>query len=183
MNILTQKAFRYYNKRDGPMACLRNIPYDEAIQINHKFKHTQDERIDYMAQRITFERIMYRSFLRKGGKPKNTFAYYFTVGHKKIIQEYFKEPALLSIPITMFSPETISFTYCDSFLTYSRKDNHPTQRKLYTLYEIENIIDQYGFEFDEGDHMAFIEMQVWDDEPLLSYCIKNNVHGIGINDG
>lgn len=176
MDVLRQLAIHYYDaKAGGPLGCLRSMRQEDIQQVQHKFITTSQEQQEYMRLREAVEKMMYRSFLRKGGKPKQSFAYYFCVGKKEILKRYYTNPASIAIPISYFDPSVISFTYCDSFLTYSRTDNHPTRRKLYTVDEIGKVIDDYGVDFDEDDYMALIEMQLWDTTPLYNFCRDNGL--------
>ena len=175
MEIMNKCAYRYYNKHEGPLLCLGKLSYSEAIKIRHKFIKTELEQKNYLELRSTIEQIIYKSFMAKGGKPKNKYAYYFSIDLKLIIRDYFTDPEYLYMPLSSFDKEVISFTYGDSFLAYSRKDNHPTRRKVYTVDEIGKIADQFGTDFDENNYMAFIEMQLWDEEPLRKYCEENGL--------
>lgn len=172
MKISQCMAYHYYDKMDGPLACLSKLPYEKALTIRHKFVESKNDRITYLKQRQAFERMMYTGFIAKGGVPKSRYPYYFVIGPKDIIREYYQFPAYLTIPVWAFDKAVISFTYCDSFLAYSRKDAHPTRRKIFTIFEIDEVIRNYGADFQKGDYMAFIEMQLWDDEPLRTYASK-----------
>ncbi|GHU36503.1 hypothetical protein FACS1894105_06960 [Clostridia bacterium] len=169
MDIINSVAYHYFEKEDGPLACLCSIPYEQAISISHKKYHTHDDRIYYLKQRMMFEELMLKSFIKKGGDPQKRYAYYFTINEKGFLETYFKNPDYLIVPVSCFDPKTISFTYGDSFYTYTRKDSHPTSRKVYTLNEIIEIIELYGTEFPDDQWYGFIEMQVWDDQTIRSY--------------
>ncbi len=70
--------------------------------------------------------------------------------------------------ISDFNPDTISFTYNKSFETYFRRDNHPTRRKIYTIDEIGNVLDQ------NGEPEDYCEVQVWSNLEILDY-LKSDV--------
>jgi len=76
------------------------------------------------------------------------------------------------LKVSEFCPAHISFTYEKSFDTYFRKDNHPTRRKIYTVNEIGNILNQYG----EPDD--YCEMQVWSDFEIVNQFQNQNIEKI-----
>ncbi|MCX8131612.1 MAG: hypothetical protein N3I35_16150 [Clostridia bacterium] len=176
MKINDLYAYHYYEKEYGPCACILEIPYQDAILINHKNMKTEVERLYYMKQRLMIERNMRAMFIKKGGLPRRNNAFYFTVGRNDFIGELFVDWNFVEIPISEFDPKTITFTYCDSFHAFKRKDDHFTKRKVYTIYEIDEVIDRCGWNFGEKKIPYYIEMQVWDDTVLKKY--SNNVHNM-----
>jgi hypothetical protein len=91
-----------------------------------------------------------------------------------------KEPNAVAVPLRVFSCDIISFTYSDSFYTFSDKTLHGTlipsalhRGRVYRLDELTDAVREFGMppgytnpteEFD-----AYIEAQIWDDRPLWRY--------------
>lgn len=165
-DITKLTAYHYYEKNYGPLACLSSIPYDEAIRYHHKGLESEDELINYMKWRKKIESMMLKGFVQKGGKPMLKYPYYFTINNSERIKSMYSSPEYISLPIKALNPDTVSFTYHDSFLSYSLRSKHPTRRKIYTINEMDSIIRTYGIPKDP----TYIEMQVWDIEPLIKAC-------------
>lgn len=71
-------------------------------------------------------------------------------------------------------PFVISFTYGDIFPAMRYKDNKPYRGKVYTLNEIEEIVNIYGLpqEWNSDGKKGpdrYIEVQVWDNEVIKKY--------------
>ncbi|KAA8785053.1 hypothetical protein ABIE27_004222 [Paenibacillus sp. 4624] len=167
-------AYHYFDEQYGPLASLCSLPEDQAIKIEHKGLTTESDRIRYLKERKICENIMFRSLVKKGGKPEINYALYFTIGEQRVVGDLYSTHMV--IPVRDFDPKTISFTYTDSFHTYSRIDNHPTRRKLYTIEEINHVISNYGFHSNlngEGSLYKFIEMQVWSLQAMKNAMKKN----------
>lgn len=173
MDILESYAFHYYSKDEGPLASLSSLARTQAIEkIKGNLLWDRGNPELYMDSRITVEEIMFKLFTRKGGRPKLKYPYYFTLGERCKLLDGYKDGQYIKIPIKEFDLQTISFTYGDSFEVFFRMDaKHATRRKVYTIYEINDVINQYGIEFFNEKYMngvsKYIEMQVWDDNPLI----------------
>lgn len=70
----------------------------------------------------------------------------------------------------------MSFTYGDTFPTFSDKvtDNFEYRKKVYTYAEILKIIEKYGLLQDKWSNPifaqpAYVEVQVWSDNPIMRY--------------
>lgn len=177
MSIYDLKAYHYFEKKDGPMASLSKLAFEEAVKLDFKNYDNVKAKETHMKKRFLYEKLMYNSFKSKGGNPKQSFPYYFSIGKDDRITYLYKNPAYIAMDITNFEPEVISFTYCDSFYTYERRDNHPTRRKIYTLGEIDSIIEQYGMPYTD-DYWPWpyvLEMQVWDDVDMKNYIRDNGI--------
>ena len=81
------------------------------------------------------------------------------------------------IPIKEFDVKTVSFTYGDTFPTFSPNvtDDLEYRRKVYTFDEILVVIEKYGMPQDFWDEPvfaqpAYVEAQVWSDYPIYKYC-------------
>lgn len=79
----------------------------------------------------------------------------------------------MTLPLSAFAPDTLSFTYGDLFPTFSSRvvDGREYRRAVYTLAEISDIIEKYGLPQDWNAHGSYgperyVEVQVWDDGPI-----------------
>ena len=68
------KLFHYYDKRYGPLKSLSNLSIDDANHLLDKIREESPDSfcskrsIDYMENRIHFEKILKDEFIKKGGK-------------------------------------------------------------------------------------------------------------------
>ena len=95
------------------------------------------------------------------------------VGPCDWLETWYEEPACLTLPLSAFAPDTLSFTYGDLFPTFSPRitDGREYRRTVYTLAEILSIIEKYGLPQEWNSDGAFgperyVEVQVWDDGPI-----------------
>jgi hypothetical protein len=75
------------------------------------------------------------------------------------------------IPLAYLHPPTVSFTYGDSFPAMRFQDGKPYRGQVYTLEELDQVVDRYGlpqvWNLDgSGGPERYIEAQVWADEPV-----------------
>ena len=174
MDVIDMCAYHYFEIQYGPSACILKIPYEKAILINHKNMKTETERTYYMKQRLMIEKNMRKMFIKKGGEPVLKNAFYFTVGRNDFIGELYNHWDFIKIPIRNLDPKTISFTYHDSFQAYKRKDDHFTKRKVYTIYEIDSIMNICGWNFPKKKIPYYLEMQLWDDAVFIKYVTNKH---------
>lgn len=168
------KLFHYYDKRYGPLKSLSNLSLDEANQVINKIKKEspnsfcakRDEA--YMENRFHLEEILKEAFIKKGGKVEISHPNYFVVEEVKWLEEWFINPAHIEIDIKDLDINYISFTYGDSYPTFSNKvlDNKEYRKRVYTYSEILQMIDKYGYPNiwnKDGKHgpERYIEAQVW----------------------
>ena len=98
------------------------------------------------------------------------------VEHSPWLYSWFENCDFIKIPIEEFDINTLSFTYGDSMPTFSPivNDGKEYRHKLYTYFEILDIIDKYGFPQDWNDDgkygpERYIEVHVWSDETINRY--------------
>ena len=131
----------------------------------------------YIQQRIETERRLYDLFKAKGGMPHKTHPYYLTLG---CCDDWFFGRkhffGSLVFDLTEFDPNAISFTYGDSIPTFMEKynDGKEYRKNVYTLKEIHYLIQKYGYPqqwnpMEEFGPENYIEVQVWDDHPIMAY--------------
>lgn len=173
------KLFHYYDKRYGPFKSLSDLSMDEANQILNKIKQEAPNSFcakrspSYMKDRLYFEDILRKEFLKKGGKIEKESPYYFVVGECKWLEGWYEMPMHIEIDIQDLDTDYISFTYGDSHPTFSEKvnDNKEYRKKLYTYKEILDVIKKYGLpqEWNLDGRFGperYIEVHVWTDKGI-----------------
>lgn len=176
--------YHYYDEKIGPFKSLSELSTDEAVDLLNKIKiekpHTQCAQRDmqYMFRRHTYEDIIRKEFLKKGGCVKKDTPHYMVVEHSPWLNTWFENSAFITIPIEEFDLSTVSFTYGDSHPTFSpwpRDDDWKEyRRKLYTYNEILDIIKRYGLPQIWNNDGKFgperyIEAHIWSDETINRY--------------
>lgn len=161
-------AFRFFEKKDGPFISLRQFDYDEVTEIGKKAGISNIHEI--YDNRVMIEDLLLRMFIRKGGVSNLAYPYYATVFDKlpanNQLHVRFSEPQCIKIPMKEFPKDKISFTYGQSPRALTRKDNHPTRRKVLMWDEAEWAINHFPFVEEEG---TWLEMQIWEGETLKRY--------------
>ena len=157
-------AIRVFDKYNDPFQTITAQSWDDLCNYYIEKTGSENEGIRDARIRQTIEKVIYDSFVRKGGLPNTTYAFYYAICDAPIdyIVKNFTNPAYLMIPLSDFNEKTVSFTYGNAAVAFYRKDKHPTKRKVYTLNEIIEIINQYGLNIEYEDRKSFIEMQLWD---------------------
>ena len=152
-------AYRFYEKRDGPLVSLMYYDDQTVTAIGQKAGITNIHEI-YNNRRL-IEDLLLRMFIRAGGRPTLSFPYYAAVYRElpenNVLHMRFDEPECICIPMYAFSKDQVSFTYGQSPRAFTRKDNHPTRRKLYMWQDIEKVMDDYPLDSRED---TWIEMQI-----------------------
>ncbi|WP_270564204.1 HD domain-containing protein [Clostridium beijerinckii] len=171
-------AYRFYEKKDGPLVTIRQFNREEISDIGYRAGITNIQEI--YQNRIIIEDLLLKLFIKKGGQPKLKYPYYAAVycelPKSNQLHVRFDEPECIKIPMSAFAKEHVSFTYGQSPRALTRKDNHPTRRKLLMWDEVEKVINE--FPFDENEDI-WIEMQIWDESVIRQYyentsknCVK-----------
>ena len=171
--------YHYFERETGPFRNLSDLSPEEAMAIHTQLKKRKDvfaskRSDDYYIIRRQLEEEARRRFIAKGGRPIRLRPHYMTLGECPWIKEWYREGQELNIHIREFDPKTVSFTYGDLFPTMRYKDGKPYREQIYTKEEIFKVIEQYGWpqewnkDGSQGPEM-YIEVQVWDDKPLLKH--------------
>ncbi len=174
--------YHYYDASMKPFQNLSDIPIDEAkkilMDIALKKPNTQcAKRADeYMELRHHYEDILRCEFIKKGGNIQREAPHYMVVEHSPWLASWFENSAFIKISIEEFDKSTISFTYGDSHPTFSPKvnDGKEYRKKLYTYYEILEIIAKYGYPQDwnnDGKYgpERYIEAHIWSDDVISDF--------------
>jgi len=179
--------FHYFEKSKKPLLSLTALPIEEAVAIQNKlvseqkvFAAQRNER--YLPRRHELEKIVRELFIEKGGKPEKETPHYFVIGECPWLATWYEQADYIKIPINEFDMKTVSFTYGDTFPTFSPKvtDDLEFRRKIYTYDEILLIIEKYGLPQDSWNEPVFaqpcyVEAQVWSDIPIKYYCELNTI--------
>lgn len=173
--------YHYFEKSKGPLLSLTALSLDEAIAIQNKLVSEQKtfaaQRNDrYLTRRHELEKLVRKLFIEKGGMPEKETPHYFVIRECPWLITWYEQADYIKIPIEEFNMRTVSFTYGDTFPTFSPNVNDDLEyrRTVYTYEEIIKIIEKYGMPQDKWNTPIFaqpcyVEAQVWSDEPVLHY--------------
>ena len=173
--------YHYFEKSKGPLLSLSALPHNEADMIQSKlvaenktFAAQRNER--YLPRRKELEQLVYRLFLEKGGKPEKYTPHYFVIGECPWLATWYEQADFIKIPIEDFDLQTVSFTYGDTFQTFSPNvtDGLEYRGTVYTYAEILKIIEKYGIPQDTWDkpifaQPAYVEAQIWSDRTINNF--------------
>jgi hypothetical protein len=173
----------YYEAADGPLRNLSDLPHEEAEMLLARLRLAGDRfasqrNDDYLTVRRELEQRVRSLFIARGGRPVRERPHYFLLGACPWLLTWYPQGCELRVPLRAFRPETVSFTYGDTFPAMRYADGKPYRGQVYTLSELPSLVEQYGLPQDwnpdgEGGPDRYIEAQVWDDEPLRLYLASN----------
>jgi hypothetical protein len=174
--------YHYFEYKIGPFVNLSDLPLEEAQKIQSEIQETgavfaSKRKDDYLIVRSELEKKVRSLFIEKGGKPVREKPQYMTLGPCSWLKEWYIDGRELSIPVSRFEREIISFTYGDTFPAMRYEDGKPYRGKVYTLDEIPDIINLYGLPqvWNSDGKLGpdrYIEVQIWDDEPIKEFLGK-----------
>jgi predicted HTH domain antitoxin len=129
----------------------------------------------YLSHRKRHERLLRKKFVAKGGKPVRQHPIYMILGDcpqgpHDLHREYDYK---IILPVALFSPDDISFTYPDSLYEVPLDDlgrlylDRNVSPVVYRLEEIRHVIEMYQV-YKYNHH--YVEAQVWNDEPTRPYA-------------
>ncbi|MBE6760400.1 MAG: hypothetical protein E7554_10035 [Ruminococcaceae bacterium] len=181
--------YHYYDRKLEPFLNLSDLPREEAEAVLENIRKTKPDAqcaqrdADYMFRRRMYEDIIRKEFIKKGGIVQRSSPHYMVVEHSPWLSTWFEDCAHIRIPVDEFDLRTVSFTYGDSFPTFSpwpRDDDWKEyRRQLYTYDEILKIIEKYGLPQDwndDGKHgpERYVEAHIWSDETIDRYRGQHN---------
>ena len=173
--------YHYFEKSKHPLLSLTALPIEEAVAIQNKLVSEQkvfaaQRNEKYLPRRHELEKLVRGMFIEKGGKPEKETPHYFVIGECPWLATWYEQADYIKISINEFDMKTVSFTYGDTFPTFSPNVTNDMEyrRTVYTYDEILKIIEKYGMPQEKWDKPIFaqpsyIEAQVWSDEPVLRY--------------
>jgi hypothetical protein len=163
----------YYEARMGPFVNLSDLPPDEAEQVLNRIRQSgttfaSRRALEYLQVRQELEARVRAGFVRKGGKPRRLHPHYMVLGQCPWLLDWYEHGCELSLPIDNFRPDTLSFTYGDTFPAMRYGDGRPYRRQVYTLSELPELVSRYGLpqDWNPGGLSGpdrYIEAQVWDE--------------------
>jgi len=169
---MNYSLFHYFDTEIGPFKNLSKLTLEHAEELSKQLKQddmkfASQRSSDYIIIRRELEQLARSQFIMKGGRPKNPFPHYLTLGTCEWLKTWYRNPGVLEIPWDEFLEESISFTYGDLFPTMRFQDNKPYRKQDYTKQEIIEIIKKYGFPQDWNSSgnkgpERYIEVQIWD---------------------
>lgn len=178
----TQYLYHYYDRRTGPF---RNLSDLSPVDANTMLERIRRERPGalcaqrdemYMQKRHENESIVRNGFLRLGGRTERCVPHYMVLGHCPWLLSWYEQPAYIRIPICEFDLSTVSFTYGDSFPTFSPRvnDGREYRRMVYDYEGIMRLVEKYDLPQNwngDGSHgpERYIEACVWSDETISRY--------------
>jgi hypothetical protein len=168
-----------YDTRIGPFVNLSDLPLDEAEAHLERIRQTgqtfaSQRTPDYLTIRRALEAQVRESFIRKGGQPKRERPHYMILGTCPWLLDWYRNGCEMRIPLMQFDPEILSFTYGDTFPALCFVDGKPFRGQVYCLEELPELVHKFGMPqaLNPDGKIGldrYIEAQIWDDTPLLTY--------------
>jgi hypothetical protein len=138
-------------------------------------------KANYLDRRLATEAWLIRERHRLLGNTRLPRPIYFFLGNYADGKDP-SRPSSLVMPLSAFPNSVITLTYPDSMTSHSlatREDRWHDRMgyhgRVYTLSEIPRVVQEFGMPFRDEDIVnsrrfdRFIEMQVWDDRPILEF--------------
>jgi len=185
-NRLPQTLTHYYRSVSGPFRTLSDLSSDLAAGvINHLSQQEPLPRrlvtSHYLPRRRQIEQTMRNQFAGKRGRPIRDIPHYMVLGtwsHWKKDDGFHS----VTIPLSAFAPEIISFTYPDSWVSFAGEmlsgeplPRFPYHGQVYCLGELESLVQEHGlpgerWRTEEERRMeTYIEAQIWDDAAISKF--------------
>jgi hypothetical protein len=121
---------------------------------------------------------MRTQFAGLGGKPTRANPHYAILGTFSLYEDD-QEYKSVRLPLASLPPDSVSFTFTDSFFTFSNANlrgipipERPYHGRVYRLEDVPGLVAEYGLPGErwrtEPDRRfdVYIEAQIWDDAPL-----------------
>lgn len=166
--------YYYYEKAKGAFNNLSELSMEKVAQIQTELVgvFAAQRKPEYLQRRRDLEERVKAQFIDKGGKPERKTPYYMVVEECPWLEMWYHEAEHIKIPIDEFKLDTLSFTYGDTFPTFSDKVNDGLEyrKTVYTYDEILGVIEKYGLPQRNWTkpvfaQPAYVEVQVWSDTP------------------
>jgi hypothetical protein len=180
-----------------PFRTLSALPDEEALGIMKDlymagsiFWERFENPAGYLQLRRQVEEWLRSAFIAKGGKPRTPYPIYMMLGRSKWIQTLLDAPTRattveIELPLCLFNEWDVSFTYPDSMVSFIENYQKNEESylpeyhgKVFTLCEICSIVEANGLPGERwgmklsSDLPNYIEAQVWNHEPLLTYKLR-----------
>ena len=185
-NQLHDTLTHYYRKVSRPFLTLSEHADERAAEIIDELsrKEPLPRRLttpEYLPRRRQIERTMRDQFVSKGGHPVRHTPHYMILG---TWSHWEQEDGFdsVTIPLSAFDPEVISFTYPDSWVSFAGVmlsgdplPRFPYHGHVYRLDELESLVAAHGLPGErwrtEDDRRmeTYIEAQIWDDAVISDF--------------
>lgn|GEM_PF-179773 len=186
----------YYSTDTIPFRSLSDLPDQEALKVMENLYNQYKENIlferfsnptQYLQNRRQTENWVRSAFIEKGGHPTDPNPISMVLGSSKWIENNPPNSQIhgeIRIPLSLFSPLDISFTFPDSMVSRWLMNDKAVEYfipeyhgKVFTVAEILSLVSEHGLPEDHwnmnlpNDTGAYIEAQVWN-RKLLEDFIK-----------
>lgn len=185
--MLPETLTHYYRKVSCPFRTLSDLSADEAAVVvsQQAAKEPIPRRLvtsHYLPRRRAIEEAMRDQFEQKGGRPTRQTPHYMVLGTWSHWEED-DGVGSVTIPLSAFSSDIISFTYPDSWVSFAGEmlsgeplPGFPYHGQVYRLDELESLAREYGlpgerWRTEEERRMeTYIEAQIWDDAVIARFA-------------
>jgi hypothetical protein len=133
----------------------------------------------YIEERKVTEEFLRSEFQKKGGVTELVYPHYFVLGSSNMQKNMAPGTKEIRINLHEIPKEYLSFTYPDSVasrvLCKDETCRKPFHGQVFTLDEIVEIVNEYGFPEDKVEVVdgirfpLFIEAQLWSGEPIKRF--------------
>ena len=159
-----------------------DLPSDEAELVLCRFRDAGARlKANYLARRLATEDWLIAERHKLLGRTPRERPVYFFLGNFADGEDA-SRPSSLVMPLAVFPQDAVTFTYPDSMASLPigtredlRSERRPYHGKVFSLLEIREVIADFGMPRggwptgDERRHDRFVEMQVWDDRPIMEF--------------
>jgi hypothetical protein len=140
----------------------------------------------YMDLRRRTEARLHELFVATGGKPERPAPHYFVLGDSPWYEGLAEKMDHVQLPLSVLPPGQTSLTYPDSFAAMGfgarfglGQQTRPYHGRVFLLDDLPGLIEQFGVPAPSCDGgyrswttwpaEAYIEVQLWSDEPICAY--------------
>ncbi len=168
MYTLPEMITHNYHPERGRLRNICTLNDEDAENILDAVRATRTSNLkpDYLVRRRATEKWLLSERRKKFKNTPLEYPVYFFLGDFSDGKDL-SRPHSLILPLLLFPPETLTFTYNDSMTSYTPALKHKYHGHVFTLEEIKNVIATVGMPKNDN----FIEVQVWDSTPLCPYII------------
>ncbi|MER8785254.1 MULTISPECIES: hypothetical protein [unclassified Mesorhizobium] len=186
INALPEEITHNFHPEGPFLANLCDLPPAEAEEIlqRHRDLGRRTIKANYLRRRMDTETWLIGERQRLLGNTRRNRPIYFFLGDFADGKDP-SRPCSLVMPLGVFSPSVLTFTFPDSMaslpiatLESHRLERRPYHGKVFTLGEIRRVVAEFGLpgEHWRSDYLRrfdrFIEVQVWDDRPILEFLVE-----------
>jgi hypothetical protein len=183
LSCLPEVITHNYDPEGVRFGNLCDLPLHEAEAILQRIRDTGKRSIrdTYLRRRLNTEEWLIRERQQILGQTFRERPIYFFLGDFADGKDS-SRPSSIILPLSHLPPDTLTFTYPDSMASlplatdYELKaDRRPYHGQVFTLDQIRSVVREYGLPDDShkvtdlGRFDHFIEVQVWDERPILEY--------------